>query len=131
MITHHTSTGARHEGDEWDCPFCRESLLEAFRAPADAPEEPPAPERACVAHPAASGPFRRASGPLPAPAPEHDATVRVLPHPDRPGGEWRAACVCGWSKTGAYARDGFAEVVAGKLAAKYAQTHLNHPEAEL
>jgi len=39
-MTHHTSTGARHEGDEFDCPFCRETLLEAFRAPVTAPEQP-------------------------------------------------------------------------------------------
>lgn len=133
--THRTSAGVQHEGDEWDCGVCREALLEAFRPAADAPSAPVASERACVARPGASGP----SEPVTEqewldgddPAVQHDATGRVVPHPDRPGGTWRAACVCGWSKSGHYARDGMGELVAERLAVKYAQTHLKHPEAEL
>lgn len=135
MTTHTVPGRGTHEGDEMDCGICRQALLEAFRPAADTPAQPSAPERACVARPGVLEP------PWPMTeqegldgdgmAVQHDATGRVVPHPDRPGGEWRAACVCGWSKSGAYARDGMGEMVAERLAVKYAQTHLKHPGAEL
>jgi hypothetical protein len=188
MTTHHTPTGARHEGDEFDCGFCREALLEAFRAPADtAPPGPPVapPQRRHLTVPpdrTQTVPFpdhstwegaRRAqpgwtweagcpcgwnrsggSGRLTrdealrqartwaawhrahpestlgeAPT-AHEVSWAAHPFPDQLGGVWIAACVCGWTKNGSYAQDGF-EQAAQRLAEECAARHLRNPEADL
>lgn len=59
------------------------------------------------------------------PETQHITNAVVVPHADRPGGTWRAACTCGWHETGGYARDGMGESSAKRLADLKARAHLN------
>ena len=47
----------------------------------------------------------------------HSTMGDTLPNQDGPGGTWTAACTCGWTKSGRYARTNeIAEAVALLLA---------------
>lgn len=143
MTTHHTSTGARHDGDEFDCGFCRAGLLEAFRAPAEpvrvpgercTPGETCSPEIPCTEH------FHHPRPHLIVPGDRvrtvdmtqaHHAVGVAVPYgDDRPGGIWRAYCPCGWVKKGAYARNGIGTLVAQRLAETWASRHRDSPLAD-
>lgn len=101
--------GDSTEGDAPDCPDCREALLGAFRAPAEAP--PPPPET-----PPWNG--------------QHVTHSVTRPYDDHPGGLWEAVCTCGWSKAGPYARDGMGQTAAARLARLHADRHRANPLAD-
>ena len=54
----------------------------------------------------------------------HSTMGDTLPNTDGPGGTWTAACTCGWTETGRYARTNeIAEAVALLLANLKGQEH--------
>ena len=113
-ITHHVSTGARHDGNEFDCPICRARLLEAFRAPATAPEPVTLPhmvpgER--LPHLIVGDEHSRTvdMGSIPneeivdlndISRPGHDTMATAHSFRHLPGGSWHARCMCGWIDSG-------------------------------
>lgn len=117
MTEHLTSSGARHPGDEFDCSACRAGLLEAFREPGSVP----LPGTSPVPH-TVLGPEHSRTVDL-----GHAVTSRVVPHTDRPGGTWSAVCTCGWTKSGAYVRNGMGETTAARLARVWADQHRMNP----
>lgn len=120
-----------HPGDQIDCEPCRAALLAAFRPSPDQVTEEEIIQRL--------PPYRHGGQPHLTVPPEHTRTVDlgahpvqyyVEPYPDRPGGLWSAACPCGWSKAGPYARDGAGQIVAQRLAETWAARHKSNPLEE-
>jgi hypothetical protein len=72
---------------------------------------------------------RTCSGP---PPPRHQALADTQPHTDgSPGGHWFVACLCGWEKSGTYARTNeIAEAVALRLANAHGTNHENEHNAK-
>lgn len=108
IIGHFCPSGGRSRlGHEADCPECRAGLLEAFRLPADVPEED-------ILH-------RTGIGQAPAGHPHllledtartvplgqkiraalHDTSFVVEMTTPR-NGTWRVGCPCGWRKSGSF-----------------------------
>lgn len=130
-----------------DCPFCRTSTNPDLRdhirnvhpeqfvswaahpsaAPADHPHLmiPPEAARTVPFPDRISDPFTdEQQAP---PIAEHTTLHSTTPDDEGPGGLWRAACSCGWSETGHYAR-ATGQPVADRLARLKAEQHRNHPE---
>lgn len=128
---HHTGTGARHEGHEFDCPGCRAALLESFRPSPEVPEQArqrSLPHLSVPADSARTVDLGRYSEPFAETDAAHITEHGTDPDPDQPGGDWFVRCSCGWSETGHYARDGVGERTATRLAGIKAQKHRENPE---
>jgi hypothetical protein len=123
VTTHHTPEGARHEGDEFDCVFCREALLEAFRAPVDtAPPGPPStlpPQRRHLMVP----PDRTRTVPFP------DHSTWEVVRRTLTARTWEAGCACGWRQSGRFGLLTHDEAL--RLAQDWSAWHLAHPDATL
>lgn len=57
---------------------------------------------------------------------DHATSADTYPDPEAAGGVWKVSCVCGWSKSGHYARDG-GEAVALNLAHLWGDRHEKDP----
>lgn len=120
MILKHTCLdGEDRPGDEFDCGACRGMLLDSFRQlPRIVPGERIRPWDL----------YPEPEGQVAEPFAEEDAahiTEHGLdPDPDQPGGDWYAACSCGWRESGHYARDtSVAQQTAARLAKLKALQH--------
>jgi hypothetical protein len=140
--------GPAHTGYEADCGPCRVRLLEAFRAPADVPEQD-ARKAVEARHPSGGGPHLIVPGsgrtvdlyPEP-PGDRDDPFTEADENPDisvhttehgiinsdeGPGGLWWARCSCGWEANGNFARDN-GRPVAAHLAKLKAEKHRENPK---
>lgn len=62
----------------------------------------------------------------------HATHADTLPNSDKPGGHWFVACVCGWERSGTYARTNkVAEAIALRLANLVGDQHEKNPDKEI
>lgn len=62
----------------------------------------------------------------------HATSADTLPNADKPGGHWFVACICGWERSGTYARTNeVAEAVSLRLANLVGEQHEKNPEREV
>lgn len=142
MILKHTCLdGEDRLGTEFDCPYCRAGLLDAFRTSPDTDESPR--EAAMRRHPSGRLPHVEVPPGMARPVPfqeretepfsdEHQSPeihthttehgAEPDPFADDGSGDWFARCSCGWSDGGHYARPAGLPVAA-RLAKLRAQKH--------
>lgn len=125
MILKHTCLdGQDRPGDEFDCGACRSLLLDSFRQPPEVRPHLILPEGSARTVNLYPEPEGRVTEPFSEEDAAHITDHGLEPDPDQPGGDWYAACSCGWRESGHYARDtSAAQQTAARLARIKAARH--------